>query len=147
MIHHMKLFSAALMLLLAAACATTPDGDKPRQGYFFVGGKYVETDKGPMMARQMYVEYYLPATQKHPYPIVMIHGAAQTGTNFTGTPDGRKGWAQFFVERGYAVYVVDQPARGRSAYLDSLGPNIRFSAAQLEQRFTAHEKHNLWPQA
>ena len=119
---------AALSLL--AACAGSYDSaEKPRDGYFFVGGRYVDTDKGPMMARQMYVEYRLPATQTQPYPIVMIHGAAQTGTNFTGTPDGRKGWAQFFVERGYAVYVIDQPARGRSAYLDSLGPNIR--AGQL----------------
>ena len=147
MIHKLKAAACALALLLVAGCATTGDGDKPRQGYFFVGGRYVETDKGPLMARQMYVEYYLPSTQTHPYPLVMIHGAGQTGTNFTGTPDGRKGWAQFFVERGYVVYVIDQPARGRSAYLDSLGPNIRFSSAQLEQRFTAHEKHNLWPQA
>lgn len=145
-----KSWKAALLsgLSLIAACAGTYDAnEKPRDGYFFVGGRYIDTDKGPMMARQMYVEYHLPAVQSHPYPIVMIHGAAQTGTNFTGTPDGRKGWAQFFVERGYAVYVIDQPARGRSAYIDSLGPNIRFSAAQLEQRFTAHEKHNLWPQA
>ncbi len=147
MLPQLKSSLAALTLGLVAACATTQDSDPPRQGYFFVGGRYVETDKGPLMARQMYVEYYRPAVQTHPYPLVMIHGAAQTGTNFTGTPDGRKGWAQFFVERGYVVYVIDQPARGRSAYLDSLGPLIRFSAAQLEQRFTAHEKHNLWPQA
>ena len=55
-------------------------------------------------------------TLTHPYPIVMIHGGSQTGTNFTGTPDGREGWAQYFVRRGYAVYVVDQVARGRSAH-------------------------------
>ena len=36
---------------------------------------------------------------------------------YTGTPDGREGWAQYFVRRGYAVYVVDQPGRGRSGYL------------------------------
>ena len=147
MTHMLKLFAGAFALLLIAAYAAAADGETLRQGYFFVGGQYVETEKGPLMARQMYVEYHQPAVQKHPYPIVMIHGAAQTGTNFTGTPDGRKGWAQFFVERGYAVYVVDQPARGRSAYLDSLGANVRFSSAQLEQRFTAHEKFNLWPQA
>ncbi len=143
----LKAACGALALSLVAACATTPEGDKPRQGYFFVGGQYVETPTGPLMARQMYVEYYLPTTQTQPYPIVMIHGAAQTGTNFTGTPDGRKGWAQYFVERGYAVYVIDQPARGRSAYLEALAPTIRFSSATLERRFTAHEKFNLWPQA
>lgn len=139
-------------LALVLACTLNfafaqAQADKPRQGYFFVGGRYVETDKGPLMERQMYVEYFFPVKQTQPYPVVMIHGAAQTGTNFTGTPDGRKGWAQYFVEHGYAVYVVDQPARGRSAYREALGANIRFSAAQLEQRFTAHEKFNLWPQA
>src|SRR6478735_7835152 len=138
------------VILAPGGCAvdsSTRAGSEPNQGYFFVGGRYVETEKGPLMERQMYVEYQKPTRVKQRYPIVMIHGAAQTGTNFTGTPDGRKGWAQFFVECGYAVYVVDQPARGRSAYLDSLGANVRFSSAQLEQRFTAHEKFNLWSQA
>jgi len=137
----------ALMIACAFSATATAQADKPRQGYFFVGGQYVETDKGPLMERQMYVEYQLPEKQTQRYPLVLIHGAAQTGTNFTGTPDGRKGWAQYFVERGYAVYIIDQPGRGRSAYREPLGANIRFSSAQLEQRFTAHEKFNLWPQA
>ncbi len=77
-----------------------PGGNHPQQGYFFVGGSYVTTPQGPMMARQMYVEYRFPAKLTQRYPIVMIHGAAQTGTNFTGTPDGRKGWAEYFVEKG-----------------------------------------------
>ena len=139
------------MLLLAmthgASAQSGKPGSGPLQGYFFVGGKYVDSKTGPLMERQMYVEYRFPAKVTKPYPIVMIHGAAQTGTNFTGTPDGRKGWAEFFVERGYAVYVVDQPTRGRSAWMESVGPLTRFSASQLEQRFTNAANHNLWPQA
>jgi pimeloyl-ACP methyl ester carboxylesterase len=146
---------AALLLVLfimasgayAQVGGVKPGNGNPLQGYFFVSGKYVDTKTGPMMERQKYVEYRFPAKVTQRYPIVMIHGAAQTGTNFTGTPDGRKGWADFFVERGYAVYVVDQPTRGRSAWLDSVGPLTRFSASQLEQRFTNASKHNLWPQA
>jgi pimeloyl-ACP methyl ester carboxylesterase len=132
---------------LLSACATGGAGDAPRSGYFFVGGNYVDTQAGPVMTGQMYVEYRKPARAARPYPIVMIHGAAQTGTNFTGTPDGRKGWADYFVERGYTVYVVDQPARGRSAYHEALAPVVRFPADQLERRFTATEKFGLWPQA
>lgn len=139
----LRALAIALTPMLLASCASTT----PRDGYFFVGGRYVDTPAGPLMERQMYVEFRTPALVKQPYPIVMIHGAAQTGTNFTGTPDGRKGWAEYFVEQGYVVYVVDQPARGRSAYRETLAPVTRFSAAQLEQRFTAHEKFNLWPQA
>jgi pimeloyl-ACP methyl ester carboxylesterase len=138
-----------VLILIAATlggCATTP-GEGVRQGYFFVGGSYIDTKAGPIMERQMYVEYRIPARTTQPYPIVMIHGAAQTGTNFTGTPDGRKGWADWFVEQGYPVYVVDQPARGRSAYNDTIAPVVRFSASQLEQRFTAAANFKLWPQA
>ena len=72
----------------------------------------------------------IPARRSHPYPIVMVHGGSQTGTNFTGTPDGREGWAQYFVRRGYAVYVVDQVgARARRALV--AGP--RAGAARAHQ--------------
>lgn len=135
------------LVTMLSACATTGADSPPLNGYFFVGGRYVDTKGGPIMERQMYVEYRKPARPAKPYPIVMIHGAAQTGTNFTGTPDGRKGWADYFVEQGYVVYVVDQPARGRSAYHEALAPVVRFPANQLEQRFTATAKFNLWPQA
>jgi hypothetical protein len=100
------------------------------------------------MVAQMYVEFQIPQKLDHPYPIVMIHGGGQTGTNFTGTPDGREGWAQFFLRRGYAVYVVDQVARGRSAnwgqaYGAMSPPRISF----VEQRFVGPERAKLWPQA
>ena len=89
------------------------------------------------MSGQIYAEFQIPAHQRHPYPIVFIHGGAQTGTNFTGTPDGREGWAQFFLRQGYAVYVVDQAGRGRSAYLKQpLRP-----ANHAESRFRAATLH------
>jgi len=78
----------------------------------------------------------------------MIHGGNQTGTNFTGTPDGREGWAQFFLREGYAVYVVDQPGRGRAAYqAERYGPLGALSLQGALQRFVAPERYNLWPQA
>jgi pimeloyl-ACP methyl ester carboxylesterase len=142
-----RMLVCAIVALGVAGCASAPADESVRQGYFFVGGHYVDTKAGPIMERQMYVEYRLPTRKTKPYPIVMIHGAAQTGTNFTGTPDGRKGWAQWFEEQGYAVYVVDQPTRGRSAYHDRVAPVTRFPASEIEKRFTATEKYNLWPQA
>ena len=95
-----------------------------RQGYLFAGGKYSTVNGRQVMSGQLYVEFQIPARQTHPWPIVMIHGGSQSGTNFTGTPDGREGWAQFFLRRGYPVYVVDQPGRGRAAYeTDLYGPD------------------------
>jgi pimeloyl-ACP methyl ester carboxylesterase len=117
--------------------------------YFFVGGKIDFAIDGSPMFGQMYVEYMVPARRSHPYPIVMVHGGSQTGTNFTGTPDGREGWAQYFVRRGYAVYVVDQVARGRAAYWSPqvYGPVQPSRLNFTEQRFVAPERYNQWPQA
>src|SRR5207253_6889521 len=116
--------------------------------YFFVGGKIDTSLEGSPMVGHMYVEYMIPARRTHPYPIVMVHGGGQTGTNFTGTPDGREGWAQYFVRRGYAVYVVDQPGRGRSGYLPfAYGPARNVESSNSLPRFVAQEKSRLWPQA
>src|SRR5258708_12960918 len=78
----------------------------------------------------------------------MIHGGGQSGTNFTGTPDGREGWSQFFLRQGYAVYVVDQPGRGRAAYqADLYGPAAPVNLENTQRRFAAPERFGLWPQA
>jgi pimeloyl-ACP methyl ester carboxylesterase len=120
-----------------------------KASYFFVGGKIDASAEGSPMVGHMYVEYMIPARRSHPFPIVMVHGGSQTGTNFTGTPDGREGWAQYFVRRGYAVYVVDQVARGRSAYWapQPYGPVTASRFNFLEQRFVAPERFKQWPQA
>ena len=118
-----------------------------KQGYFFAGGQY--QGEGPdTYSGQMYVEYQIPHEVTSRWPIVMIHGGSQTGTNFTGTPDGREGWAQFFLRRGWPVYVVDTVGRGRSAgnvagYGVLRGPDLGFAQA----RFVASERSMLWPQA
>jgi pimeloyl-ACP methyl ester carboxylesterase len=131
-----------------ASSPTTPPLTLAEHGYFFVGGQYVESGGKRLMAGQMYVEYLTPQNLTHPYPIVMIHGTAQTGTNFIGTPDGRPGWAHNFLARGYRVYVVDQVGRARSGADPQIyGPYMRFAVEQEESLFTAPEKYNLWPQA
>jgi pimeloyl-ACP methyl ester carboxylesterase len=120
-----------------------------RQGYVFAGGKYSTVDGRQAMSGQIYAEFQIPSKVLHPYPIVMIHGGGQTGTNFTGTPDGREGWAQFFLRQGYAVYVIDQPGRGRAAYpIEIYGPlSPAPNPETIQQRFTSIERYNLWPQA
>ena len=119
-----------------------------QQGYFFVGGKYMQTKDGQIMTGQMFVQYQIPSQRRHPYPVVMWHGGGQTGTNFLGAPDGRRGWADYFVERGYTVYVVDQPARARSGFFtDVYGVTRRPVTASVAERFTAPEKAALYPQA
>jgi len=118
------------------------------QGTFFVGGEYRRAKDGDIMVGQMFVQYQVPAERTRPYPVVMIHGGGQTGVNFLGTPDGRPGWADDFLARGYAVYVIDQPARARSAAsAELLGVQTRRSAQVIAERFTAPERVARYPQA
>jgi pimeloyl-ACP methyl ester carboxylesterase len=134
--------------LAPAVAQQKPPLNLATTGWMYAGGKPDTAVEGSPMVGQMYVEYMIPQKQSHPYPIVMIHGGNQTGTNFTGTADGREGWAQYFVRRGYAVYVVDTVARGRSAHWsNALGKVQGSRAGFIEQRFVAPEKYNLWPQA
>ena len=119
-----------------------------KQGYFFVNGKYATTKDGQIMVAQMFVQFQIPQNRRHKYPIIMWHGGGQTGTNFLATPDGRPGWADYFLRQGYAVYVVDQPGRGRSGYFtEAYGPTRRPNAKAMSERFTAPELGGLYPQA
>lgn len=124
-------------------------GSIAEHSYFFVAGTYVGDPGAQVMHGQMFVEKLTPAEPRHRFPIVLIHGAAQTATNWMGTPDGREGWAEFLTSRGYVVYMVDQPARGRSAWLEGIDGQLNrpFPAETAEKLFTAPEQYNLWPQA
>jgi pimeloyl-ACP methyl ester carboxylesterase len=93
------------------------------------------------------VEVLAPRDVLRPYPLVLIHGAAQTATNWMETPDGRKGWAEYFVEQGYVVYMIDQPMRGRSAWHPGDGATRMSSASKEAFQFTAIETDGAWPQA
>src|SRR6187455_918202 len=134
-----------------------------RHGFFFAGGKYVGElgpNKESTMGGAMYVEVMVPKQIRSPYPVVLIHGAAQTGVDWLLTPDGRPGWAYNFLDMGYVVYLQDFPTRGRSQYVpgvdgtaDRLNLNIR-TAPNLEETFTASaargdfpqaKKHTAWP--
>ena len=91
-----------------------------RSGHLYAGGRIDRSLEGSPMVGQMYAEFWIPQKLRCPYPVVMIHGNWQTGTNFTGTPDGREGWAQYFLRQSYRVYVMDQPGRARSSYQPDL---------------------------
>jgi len=140
---------AALLAMWANTAIAADAGslEIATQGYLFAGGKYVDGPDGKYMSGQAYVEYQIPKTRTHVLPIVMIEGGGQSGSNFTGTPDGREGWAQYFLKLGYAVYVVDQPGRGRSALRPEYGETVQRPTSWVQQQFTAPERSKLWPQA
>ncbi|KAL1886927.1 hypothetical protein Cpir12675_006848 [Ceratocystis pirilliformis] len=118
--------------------------------FFYVGGGYEVVGSGHLYTNQMYIEKLVPVhgvTKRT--PIVLIHGQAQTGTNWLIKPDGSRGWASNFIEQGYEVYIVDQTFRGRSAWKPQAGATTpsTYSAEIIQQRFTAVKDYMLWPQA
>jgi pimeloyl-ACP methyl ester carboxylesterase len=147
------LWLIGLALISGCSASTTSPSEKTLiiadQGYFHVGGSYQTIDKSEILVGQMYVWYQIPKQSRRPYPVVLVHGGGQTGTNFLRTPDGRPGWAEFFLQEGYTVYVIDWPGHGKSNYVAPVyGPPGLVPTEARERRFTAPKQFaDNWPQA
>ena len=131
-----------------ASIPTFSTEDIARTGFFYVGGHYAGGPGKEVMDGAEYVEVMVPKKIRRAWPIVFLHGAGQTGTDWLQTPDGRAGWAYYFVKQGYVVYMVDYPARGRSAYVPDIdGPLTIRTAPVLEKIWTDLTELGDWPQA
>jgi hypothetical protein len=81
------------------------------------GGPLTKLDpNGQYMVEQMYVQYFLPKNRRGKYPLLMWHGGGLTGVTYESTPDGREGWLNMFVRKGWDVYNSDAVERGRSGF-------------------------------
>ena len=121
--------------------------------YFYVGGRYVPYPVlgGNLVFDQLYVEKLIPTGGgvNQPYPLIFFHGGGSAGNVWLQTLDNRKGWASYFLDRGYAVYIVDQTSVGRATQEDLPGYPLRIgSTAEIAQRgFTVPELTNAYPQS
>lgn len=157
--HVVSVSLAACLSSLTIAYAAEPLGPftVASQGVLYMGGVYDNPATPTTMSGQMHVFYQIPSGNEQTNEnsggksIVMIHGSQQTGANFLGTPDGRPGWAAYFVSHGWSVYVIDQPGRGKSGYFpNAYGPQAANPSPTTVQRmFTAPELTSplQWPQA
>jgi hypothetical protein len=139
-------FSAVLLVSMVAN-VVAQNGSKTKkfltkplliedQGSFFIGGVPKVTNyatvppaNAPNQAStpnqitigQMYVQFQIPARKKpRTPPVIMVHGSTHTAACLESTPDGREGWAPYFVRNGVSTYVVDQAGRGRSGFDESV---------------------------
>lgn len=122
--------------MMLGGCASTPSNNTTsgpitiaQQGSFFVGGKKVQgvgsydptqgtanTDPGQTYwIDQMYVQFQIPENARK-YPLILVHGGSGTGRVWETTPDGREGFQTLMLRRGFPVYIVDFPRRGRAGY-------------------------------
>ena len=133
--HRIALVGLFLILTLTLAAAQEPIALRG-MGSFHIGGRTVEiTGKpvkevvlgaggvpakldpnGPYQVEQMYVQYFLAQHRKGKVPLLMWHGGGLTGATYETTPDGREGWLNIFIRKGWDVYNSDAVERGRSGF-------------------------------
>jgi hypothetical protein len=94
------------------------------QGSFLVGGTVVTNpgtfdpialtpDGQTIHGDHAYVQYQIPANARR-YPLVMWHGGGQFSKTWETTPDGRDGYQNIFLRRGFSTYILEQPHRGNA---------------------------------
>ena len=91
-------------------------------GYFWVGTEHAAMDYGTILQGQMYVQEMIPQEVRFPVPVVLVHGGGGSMLHYLGL-GGNAGWAHYYLQAGYRVYLVDRPGHGRAPYHpDALGP-------------------------
>ena len=133
----------SMFLLGLAAGSAWAQGKEPillrDMGSFHVGGRVIEITGRPIkeivftpggvpakmdpngkyQVEQMYVQYFLPQNRKGKLPLLMWHGGGLTGVTYETTPDGREGWLNYFIRKGWDTYISDAVERGRAGWTDT----------------------------
>jgi pimeloyl-ACP methyl ester carboxylesterase len=155
----------ACIAVLCASCATPDEFGKPstltiqEQGSFAVGstvkrapgtfdpiaqGAYTPTPNPQgqtLHGDHAYVFYQVPENPRS-LPLVFWHGHGQSAKTWETTPDGREGFQNIFLRQRYAVYLLDQPRRGRAA--KSTEP-VAIPATPDEQMWFGVFRLGIWP--
>lgn len=146
----------ALSAIFAASCAFAGNSEPitiAEQGSFLVGGKVLETPgefdptnptdpKGQTLhGDHAYVFYQIPVSARK-LPLVFLHGAGQFSKTWETTPDGREGFQNIFLRRGFPVYLIDQPRRGNAGRSTESGV---IEAVTNDQMFWGNFRIGVWP--
>ena len=117
-------------------------------GIFWTGTERKSMPDGTIDVGQMFVQYLEPVQQRHPLPVLLVHGGGGQMVHYMGL-GGASGWAQHFVQAGYKVYLVDRPGHGRSPYhpdaLGDIGPLVTYDLITRDTRTSAAPPNKQWP--
>ena len=86
--------------------------------------------------------FYQVPEDSNGHAMVFLHGFGQSRTGWMSTPDGRDGWNDMFLRRGYSTYFVDQPRRGEAGQT-SVAKEI--STATQDQAWFTQFRMGRWP--
>ncbi|WP_175217089.1 esterase [Achromobacter deleyi] len=91
--------------LLPKTLETVP-GEPPRQS----------DPNGRYQVGQLYAQHFELARAAYSLPVLFWHGGGMTGATWEETPDGRPGWHEHFMRRGFHTCVSDAVERGRASW-------------------------------
>ena len=121
------------------------------QGSFYVGGRVV-TNPGTFDPVKLgpegetvhgdyaYVQYQIPVGPRD-LPLLMWPGGGAYQT-WESTPDGREGFKNIFIRRGWSTYIFDAPWRGRASR-STVGVTIQPEFS--EKAFFTRFRIGIWP--
>lgn len=123
------------------------------QGSFTVGGSVItnpgtfdpikRTPEGQTFhGDHAYVFYQIPVKPKK-LPLILWHGIGQFSKTWETTPDGREGYQNIFLRKGFSVYLLDQPRRGNASR--SLAA-ATISPTPDEQTWFGTFRVGVWPE-
>lgn len=125
-----KLFWFAVIIAAFSSCQEPKDHERQNpmvireQGSFTIGGNIITNpgtfdpfhptpDGQTFHGDHAYVFYQIPDKARK-LSLVFWHGAGQCSKTWETTPDGREGFQNIFLRRGFGVYLLDQPRRGNA---------------------------------
>ena len=151
-----KLFIAHVLILVSMlvssfAMAEETPKNKPlviqEQGSFAAGGTVIRSSdpsgSGELTLHgdHLYTFYQIPEDARR-LPLVFWHGYGQFSKTWETTPDGREGFQNIFLRRGFGVYVIDQPRRGNAGR--STQP-MTIKAVSDDQKWFNIFRIGIWP--
>ncbi|WP_300434863.1 alpha/beta fold hydrolase, partial [Christiangramia sp.] len=157
-----KGFLMLLLILITISCGIKKNDQLiiEEQGSFAVGGT-VKTSPGTfdpiahgafnpgnqstegqtLHGDHAFVFYQKPVKARK-LPLVFWHGYGQSMKTWQTTPDGREGFQTLFLRKGFPVYLIDQPRRGKAGR--STKPTT-ITAATDDQLWFGIFRLGLWP--
>lgn len=131
-------FILVMSILLVTSCCADKVNEEKRgilieeQGSFAVGGTVItasgifdpisdgvfnpgnQSSEGQSLHGDHAYVYYQKPVDARRLPLVFWHGFGQSMKTWQTTPDSREGFDNLFLRRGYSVYNLDQPRRGKA---------------------------------
>lgn len=158
-----KLLNALLwcaVVITVSSCAATKENNNgnlviKEQGAFSAGGTVI-TSQGTFDPLKPWYEpqggqtrhgnhadvfYQIPVNAKH-NAMVFLHGYGQSKRSWQTTADGREGFANIFLRKGYSVYLVDQPGRGDAGQTTT---PVQITATPDDQTWFTQFRIGLYP--